>query len=317
MRWLPDATLDHLRSSAGEPEPAGRYRLLEPVGKGGMGTVYRAHDLELDREVALKVTHLQVADTEGTARLEREARILARLEHPGIVPVHDLGTLEDGRLFYVMKLVRGQRLDQHVAAVDSLAERLRLFVRICEPVAFAHAHGVLHRDLKPQNVMVGAFGEVLVMDWGVARLEAESPLSRPLAEDQPRPAEGETAAGTILGTPGYMAPEQASGLRVDERTDVYSLGALLRFLLLEGGQPPRQLKAIVEKASSSAPAERYPSVSTLAADVARFLDGLAVEAYREGLLEKTWRVVKKYRTPIVLVLAYLAMRLLLFFFARV
>lgn len=302
MRWLADATLDHLRSSGREPEP-GRYRLLEEIGKGGMGTVYRAHDPELDREVALKVTHLHKADPEHRARLEREARILARLEHPGIVPIHDLGTLADGRLFYVMKLVRGSRLDQHLTTIDALAERLRLFVRICEPVAFAHAHGVLHRDLKPPNVMVGAFGEVLVMDWGVARIATD--------------AGSETAAGTILGTPGYMAPEQQFGSGVDERADIYSLGALLRFLLPKERSHPRQLVAIVEKARAFDPAERYSSVAALAKDVARFLDGLAVEAYREGPLERLWRVIKKYRTPILLVLAYLAVRMLLFFFAKV
>ncbi|NJL29730.1 MAG: protein kinase [Thermoanaerobaculia bacterium] len=222
VRWLADGTLDHLRQASSTPGgeiegAAGRYRILEPIGEGGMGTVYRAHDLELDREVALKATQLQNADPEHSSRLEREARILARLEHPGIVPVHDVGTLADGRLFYVMKLVRGHRLDTHVATIDSLAERLRLFVRICEPVAFAHAHGVLHRDLKPPNVMVGAFGEVLVMDWGVARIATDgTPF---------------TAVGTILGTPGYMAPEQAFGSKVDERTDVYSLGVDVAFLI--------------------------------------------------------------------------------------
>src|SRR5260370_33375545 len=132
-----------------------------------MGAVWAAEDTELGRRVALKV--LPVWDTASSELLLREARILAGLEHPGIVPVHDAGALSDGRVFYAMKLVHGQRLDQ-VQASMSRAELLRLFQRVCEPVAFAHARGVIHRDLKPENVMVGEFGEVLVMDWGIAKL---------------------------------------------------------------------------------------------------------------------------------------------------
>src|SRR5881397_3038329 len=135
-----------------------------------MGVVWLAEDIQLDRRVALKVLYLPEQSGDLEARLLREARILARLEHPGIVPVHDAGTLADGRVFYAMKYVQGLRLDQHLPALPAPADRLRVFQRICDAVAFAHSRGVLHRDLKPQNVMVGAFGEVLVMDWGVAKL---------------------------------------------------------------------------------------------------------------------------------------------------
>src|SRR5688572_20244642 len=133
-----------------------------------MGTVYRARDRELGRDVALKVIRLPEASPDVAARILREARTLAQLEHPGIVPVHDVGRLPDGRAFYAMKLVRGAPLD--ALPPTPLVERLRIVERISEAVAFAHAHGVIHRDLKPQNVMVGPFGEVLVMDWGVAKL---------------------------------------------------------------------------------------------------------------------------------------------------
>ena len=200
--------------------------------------------------------------------------MLARLEHPGIVPVHDAGLLPDGRAFYAMKRVRGLRLDEHARAVP-LAERLRAFERICEAVAFAHAHGVIHRDLKPENVMVGPFGEVLVMDWGVAKvrpslLRRHASLSQPLpvreggrAGEEGRGGEGEAAAptahGTILGTPGYMAPEQERGEvdRIDERTDVWALGALLGFLLA-GEEAPRPLEAIRRRAMAAEPEDRYP-----------------------------------------------------------
>ena len=165
---LPDGTVDHLLRVAGEGDPAARYEPGEEIGRGGMGVVYRAHDRELRRDVAMKVLRAGADAHDLVLRLRREARVLASLEHPGIVPVHDVGVL-DGQAFYVMKLVRGRRLDEWAAASPSLSDRLRAFERVCETVAFAHAHGVVHRDLKPGNVMLGAFGEVLVMDWGLAR----------------------------------------------------------------------------------------------------------------------------------------------------
>jgi eukaryotic-like serine/threonine-protein kinase len=216
--------------------------------------------------------------------------------------------------------VRGRRLDQWAAESPALAERLRAFERICEAVAFAHAHGVVHRDLKPGNVMLGAFGEVLVMDWGVAKVLSDASLAgAAIAVD------GETAAGTVLGTPGYMAPEQAAGdaRAIDARTDVYALGGLLHFLL--AGSPPtagplprgtpRPLAAIVRRCLAVARTERYASVTDLAADIRAFEAQGAVSAYPEGPLQKAGRVVSRYRVPIALVLAYMLMRVALIFWA--
>jgi len=333
VTWLTDAALDHLRRVTDRPDLTGtRYEIEGEIGRGGMGTVYRAHDRELDRPVALKVLTLE--DGGRTAdRLRREARILARLEHPGVVPVHDVLELPDGRVAYAMKWVRGERLDEHVRDGTPLVERLRIFQRVCEAVAFAHAHGVVHRDLKPANVMVGAFGEVLVMDWGVAKVLERSgdegpgeeartrPVSPGSAEPRPSshapgpPRSGEgTAHGTVLGTPGFMAPEQARGdvEAVDERTDVHALGALLDFLLPESAPAP--LTAVADKARATEPGDRYPGVRPLAADVSRFLEGLAVSAYPEGPWRKTRRFAHRHRTAILLVLAYLVMRVLLFLF---
>jgi serine/threonine protein kinase len=332
MRWLSDAVLVHLSKVAGGPDVNDtRYELVEKIGQGGMGTVFRAHDRELDRDVALKVLHALPDGAQASFRLAREARLIARLEHPGIVPVHDTGRLPDGRLYYVMKLVRGKRLDEQVGPATSLAERLGILQKICEAIAFAHANGVLHRDLKPQNVMVGPFGEVLVLDWGVAKERGADllPTAGELIAGQCLAAH--TAAGTVVGTPGYMAPEQTRGelTRIDERTDVYALGGIL-YYLLTGQAPddapprsprshdrsiPRPVEAICLKALAPQREARYAGVAEMTADIAHFLAGERVQAYPEGLLGTTCRLALKYRTILALILAYLIMRALLLLFA--
>src|ERR1700694_1596332 len=275
MRFLSNAALERLRDGAEQPDLAGtRYRLLERVARGGMGVVYAAEDEKLERRVALEVLDVPGTDGDLANRLMREARVLARLEHPGIVPVHDVGTLADGRVFYTMKFVEGQRLDKFIEDVESVQDRLRLFLRICEAVAFAHSRGVLHRDLKPANIMVGPFGEGLVMDWGLAKiLRNDSQIADPATDpeatilEKPKQRGDEsdstkssviTGHGTVMGTPGYMSPEQARGeIEVlDARSDIFSLGALLRFILtqktLAGFAPrlDRSLEAICAKAAA-------------------------------------------------------------------
>jgi serine/threonine-protein kinase len=322
--WLPDETIAHLRRIADEPDlSATKYRILGPLGQGGMATVYRVLDAELERELALKVVRAPELDPTFASRLAEEARILAGLEHPGIVPVHDVGTLPDGRVYYAMKLVRGKLLGQVAGETPELNERLRIFLRVCEAVAFAHAHGVLHRDIKPDNIMVGAFGEVLVMDWGVAKRARASPQPPVPITTAAAAAEEGTLHGTRMGTPGWMAPEQERGQtdRIDQRTDVFGLGAVLGYLLgLRGGTRPEtaapaRLRAIVTRATQPEPQARYRSVDELGADVRRFLDGLPVSAYREPIHERAARLISKYRTPILLVLSYLIVRILLIAFA--
>ncbi len=344
MRYLSDRTVRHLRRVAEWPDLGEtKYRLLEELGRGGMGTVYLAEDTVLARRVALKVVATSAARPGAAERMWNEARVLALLEHPGIVPVHDAGVLPDGRIFYAMKRVDGKRLDE-LAATLPRPERLRAFQRICEAVAFAHARGVLHRDLKPDNVMVGPFGEVLVMDWGVAKALGGGPDAPP-ADGTAAEEAGRTAEGAVVGTLAYMAPEQAEGAGsgVGVAADVYALGAILYFLVagrapfdgraaerrVRGGsreEPvapravdpdvPPALEAIVQRAMAVDAAARYASVEGLSADVARYLDGDRVLAHREGVVERARRLFTRYQTPILIVLAYLVMRVVLLLYGR-
>ena len=335
---LSDAAVTRLRALGRWPEfESGRYAVVEEIGRGGMGTVYLALDEELGREVAIKIPNA-LASASLERRLRNEARVLARLEHPGIVPIHDAGRLADGRLFYVMKRVRGRTLGEHLRDNPDLNERLRLFERICEPVAFAHAQGFIHRDLTPGNVMVGAFGEVMVMDWGVAKTvgSRQSAVdSHSLQSESAVPVDSasnsapKTDAGTVVGTAGFMAPEQARGdvQELDARADVYGLGAIL-FLLLTNRVPEgdpagrlrnagvsRPLAAICARALASEPSQRYQSVTALADDVARFRDNRKVDAYAETAVDRIGRFCRTHRTAILLVLAYIVMRAAVAFFA--
>jgi serine/threonine protein kinase len=301
MKWLSDDKLDHLLDIVGT-----KYECVEELGRGGMGTVYLAEDRELDRLVAVKVLNTPDVTEDLRQRMIREAQILARLEHPGIVPVHDAGTLPDGRIFYAMKYVRGSRLDEYAAHGASLNDRLRKFQAVCDAVAFAHAHGVIHRDLKPQNIMIGSFGEVLVMDWGVAKIR----------DDPHQSAVFNTSDGTVIGTRDYMSPEQARGeIEIDERADIYSLGAVLKFLLTDQ-KVSKPAKAIFLKAMANEPRDRYATAPELSADISRLLDAEPVSAYRENALEKAGRWVGKNRFLVLLVLAYLLMRIFLIFTSR-
>ncbi len=294
--WLGDAAVAHLRDVAEWPDTGERYEITRRLGRGGMGIVYAAQDRVLHREVAIKVLD-ELGSHAATAQLLAEARILGRLEHPGIVPVHDAGTLADGRVFYVMKLVRGNQLDAAIAS-RTLNERLDLFRRICEAVSFAHAHGIVHRDLKPENVMLGPFGEVLVMDWGVAKVAGAAPDEE-----------------AVVGTPGYMAPEQERDAgSVDARADIYALGVVLEAMLPDPA--PKPLVAIAKQARAAQVEQRYESVQGLVRDVSRFREGAPVAAYHESPLERLARVYRRHRVPITLVLVYMVVRVILLLWFR-
>jgi eukaryotic-like serine/threonine-protein kinase len=289
VSFLTDAAIARLCEAAAWPVFDDGLTITGVAGRGGSATVYVARDEALDRDVAIKV--LDVPDPAGraAARLAREALILARLDHPGIVPVHGRGELPDGRAFYVMKLVRGRPLDVAASALAALPDRLALFARILDTVAFAHAHGVVHRDLKPANILVGGFGEVYVMDWGAAQADA-------VPEDEL----------VVAGTPGFMAPEQERSAVVDRRADIFALGTVLTGLL--GDDAPRAVRAIADTARAAEPSARYQQVAALADDLNRFRDGLAPSAYRESAAERLLRLYRRYELPVLLVLAYVLMR---------
>ncbi len=372
------------RSGKGE-----RYLIAGEIARGGMGAVLRAVDCDIRREVAVKYL-LDQADPAKKLRFVEEAQITGQLEHPNIPPVHELGIDARKRLFFSMKMVQGRSLAQvldelrHPASGVASAPRtekewplsrlLSVFVNVCHAVAFAHARGVVHRDLKPANIMVGDFGEVYVMDWGLAKVlasgvasaprgasgvasaprgasggrpppgEAPAPdsaastggLRPPLAASVSTSRAGEadlTQEGAVLGTPVYMPPEQAAGRidAIDQRSDVYSLGAILYELLTlqapidrEGGylavlmramqgdiRPPeqrvrraggvsprsipRELSAVAMKALAQRPQDRYPSVEALRQDIERFQEGRSVSARDDSFREAVWKLVKRNR----------------------
>jgi tetratricopeptide (TPR) repeat protein len=242
---------------AGVSNAAGRYLLGEEIARGGMGVVHCATDTVLGREIAVKVLQQKYAPDSGVARrFAEEARITGQLQHPNIPAVHDLGVLPDGRSFLAMKLIKGENLEDLLnRRADPTEDRGRFvtaFEQVCQAVAYAHAHDVIHRDLKPANVMVGAFGEVQVMDWGLAKVLASGgcqPPERPVSDPEETTAltavrslrESDdlfTQAGSVLGTPAFMPPEQAAGAvgTIDKRSDVFGLGAVLAVVLT--GQPP-------------------------------------------------------------------------------
>jgi len=282
-----------------------------------MGRVVEATDHRLGRVVALK--QALTTDQVSLLRFEREMRITARLEHPSIVPLYDAGTTADGTPFYAMRKVSGRPLDQLVTRAATLDERLALLSNVlaaAQAIAHAHSRGVLHRDLKPSNILVGSLGETVVIDWGLAKVldddDDDEPNATPTSADSLQ-----TRAGTVLGTPGFMSPEQRRGERVDARSDVYALGATLYYVLArksphgqDAGPPeplhqvvagvPRELETIVEKALAADSAARYLDAGGFAEDLQQFLKGQLVASHRYSRGERVVRFLRRHRLPVAI-----------------
>jgi hypothetical protein len=304
---------------------AGRFRVNGVLGRGSSGEVLSVQELSLDREIAMKV--LRGAGGPAIARFMREARITAKLDHPGVPPVYALEFLPDGGLLFTMRRLTGLTLGEAIrragvgqapAAIASVNAVVSLGLRVCEALVRAHFLGIIHRDVKPDNIMLGDHGEVALVDWGECRLKGET----------------DESAGSAVGTPAYMSPEQARGEGADERSDVYSLAATLYHVLTrccptwdeepdrfwdkkrQGvidplptdaiGRVPRPLLAILRRALAANSGERYDSVAALAADLEHFQAGLAVVAYRESLPERVWRGCRRHRRAILAASAVLA-----------
>ncbi|MDQ3365045.1 MAG: protein kinase [Myxococcota bacterium] len=297
-----------LELDSDDPE---RYEQVAEHGRGGLGRVVRAIDKRLGRTVAVKelLRRGSASTPAHEARFLREALITARLEHPGIVPVHEAGRWPNGDPYYVMKLVEGRTLKELISERRTLRERVGLVphvIAIADAVGYAHSEGVIHRDLKPSNVIVGAFGETIVVDWGLAR-DRKRDVPEPTDELILGSGSGvSTVTGKVVGTPAYMSPEQARGELVDERADVYAIGAVL-YELLAGVPPhhdatpqatldrviagpprpiaaavahvPSELATIVSKAMARCPEDRYPNATSLAEDLRRFQTGKLVSAH--------------------------------------
>ncbi len=315
-----------------------RYRDLEELGQGGVGTVLSGLDPHLGRAVAIKVLKESAGGNsrERRTRFVREARVMAQLEHPNIMPVHELGTRADGRVYFTMKRVDGESLDEILMRLGTeepeavrtytLDRLLDIFSHVCQAVAFAHCRGVLHRDLKPGNILVGRFAEVLVVDWGLAKLligeeaNADPAANLDLETSLDLQHKTTTIEGRIAGTPVYMAPEQARGCisELDERTDLYSLGVILYELLtlrrpvdggtlpeilqnvqealvipprrrMPGRKIPRELDAICMKALAKRPDDRYRDVMDLIVDLERWQAGRPVLACPDPWLRRFWK----------------------------
>lgn len=304
------------------------YEISSELGRGGMGRVLLARDRRLGRTVAVKEL-LGGRSPEAQHRFVREALLTARLQHPAIVPVYEAGRWRGGEPFYAMKLVEGRTLDELFRDAGALAGRLALLphlIAVAEAVAYAHDRRVVHRDLKPNNVLVGPFGETVVVDWGLARdLAADDPAEGAVLAAA-EVADDRTVAGTVMGTPHFMAPEQARGEAVDARADVWALGAMLYFLL--AGAPPHagssgrealqaaadgqvapveelardappELVAVVAKAMAPAPEDRYPDAGALAADLRRFETGQLVSVHSYSTRELVARFVRRHRAEVV------------------
>ncbi|MBI2423414.1 MAG: protein kinase [Candidatus Hydrogenedentes bacterium] len=350
LGWNPEEMAGQLRKTVALREAPDRYVTVRMHDEGGMGRVYLVHDAYLDREIALKELRIEGEDFDShapagstlahsqsdTARFLHEAQITARLEHPSIVPIYEVGRRDDGAYYYTMRFVHGRTLRDVIRGEERLEGRLRLlthFVTLCQAIAYAHHRGILHRDIKPANIMIGEYGETMVIDWGLATAVANGAArardgkSASCQDAVPAAATPFSSSNAPLGTPYYMPPEQAAGRleEVDIRSDVYSLGAVL-YEILAGKHPfgghtkqevldqvlqgdlhpleqavpevPPELAQICRKAMARRPEDRYAKADELAEDIIRYQTGALVQVYKYSFFELLWKHYRRRRTVV-------------------
>lgn len=327
----PGASAPSVRDIISHAQAETKYIVDRTIGKGGMGAVLSTVDQDIRRKVAMKVMlSKDSADTPKVKRFLEEAQITGQLEHPNIVPVHEIGIDEDSKIYFTMKLVQGENLETILANCEnnvedysekfSLGNLIQLFMKLCDGISYAHSKGVIHRDLKPENIMIGSFGEVLVMDWGIAKIigQKDTVAENSVSQLEDSAKHTQTMEGIVLGTPAYMPPEQAWGhiSELDERSDIFSLGAILyKILTLKAPYEGQNLMAVLQKAQNrelvspdirtpqkNIPAElnaiclkalayeqekRYGSVLELKRDLQLYLDGKSVSAKKDNLFIRT------------------------------
>lgn len=292
---------------AGDAEPnVTRYTVREEIARGGMGRILAAWDERLQRPVALKT--VRSTDALSRGRFEREMLVTARLQHPSIVAIYDGGTLPDGAPYYAMRRVEGRELEACIGEAVTLAQRLALlrpFIALVDAIAYAHSRGFVHRDLKPKNVLVGRFGETVVLDWGLARSLDATEVDDDAHGEGDSVQDGLTNTGAVMGTPGYIAPEILRGFAATPASDVYSLGVILAQILtgdpradegsLRTTEAPADLVAITNRATQPRPEDRYVDARTMAEDLRRFEAGRLVDAREYGLFDRIARFVRRHR----------------------
>lgn len=319
------------------------FEKIDKLGEGGMGIVYRVKDRRLEREAAMKVLIPDQVGPRSTERFLREAQITARLNHPCIPAIFESGKTADEQLYMLMQVIQGETLTARIRAYhdagrppEAFKDLLEQLIKVSDALHYAHSRGVLHRDIKPDNIMIGQFGEVMVMDWGIAR-DLHDSIDHPLQGPQGTHVDSAnpmqlTQEGAAIGTPGYMSPEQAGGDVVNEKTDIFALGGLLMEILtdtqpVEGkntiaiitstvsgtytsalkrdSSVPRELNSLTMKAMAYEPEKRYPSAKAFGQDLRNFLTGAPVSAHSYGAMERTQRWVKHHPKSMLGLFAFL------------
>lgn len=332
-----DKSADLLKMGLLDEEEQDRYLICDSLASGGMGMIYRAYDSHTERYVAYKVIHPELQKNKAIyERFTYESEVAARLEHPNIMPVYDAGHDGDGRPFYTMKLLKGQTLAKFIQKLkdnknsSSFENMIEILIKVCDAVSCAHQQDIIHRDLKPDNIMIGDFGEVLVLDWGLAKIPNKK--DNPIDKLSPSTPSEFSQMGAVIGTPAYMAPEQAQGKEVDPRADIYSLGALLQTMLTFGppihgdnteeilarvssGQIktpstndflpeslgeknqriPRSALAVIKKATQLQRDNRYNSAAEFAQELKQILGGFAVNAENAGAFRLSLLLLQRHK----------------------